>query len=168
MSGPVAPGRASLLSSISESRTGRVGANALAAPITPGRRVPVVDRSKVDPGTLKAAEGMEAMFLDYMMKVMRETVPQSDLSMDSPATKIYQGMMDSEAAERAARAGGIGLADQIVAYLESQRYNLREPALSQGSQIAAAAPETRDTGRDTGRDTERDTGGIHESHPDRK
>lgn len=156
MSGSVALSRASLLPSPPDPRAAPRRANALAAPISPGHRVAVIDRSKVDPETLNAAQGMEAMFLDYMMKVMRETVPQSDLSMDSPATKIYQGMMDSEAAERAARAGGIGLADQIVAYLESQRYNSRSPALSQGRQPEAAVRGI----------AEGDTGGIHESQPD--
>jgi flagellar protein FlgJ len=99
-------------------------ANALTAPVTPDRRLPVVDKSKVDPQTLKAAQGMEAMFLDYMLKVMRETVPKEDMDLESPATGIYRSMEDSEYAQRAAQAGGIGLADQIVAYLESQRYTL--------------------------------------------
>lgn len=100
------------------------GASALTAPQTPGKRLPVVDKRRVDPQTLEAAQGMEAMFLDYMMKVMRETVPKQDNDLESPATRIYRGMQDSEFAKRAAQAGGIGLADQIVAYLEAQRYTL--------------------------------------------
>lgn len=99
------------------------------AAVTPGHRVPVVDKSKVDPGILKAAEGMEAMFLDYMMKVMRQTVPKNEMDLNSPATEIYRGMLDTETAQRAAHAGGIGLADQIIAYLQPQSYHL-----SQGEQ----------------------------------
>lgn len=98
--------------------------NALTAPTTPGNRVAVVDRSKVDPQTLRAAEGMEAMFIDYMMKVMRETVPKQDNDLESPATVIYRGMQDHEFSQRAAKAGGVGLADQIIAYLHPQSYNL--------------------------------------------
>lgn len=98
------------------------GDNALTAPTTPQKRIEKVDRSKADPQNVKAAEGMEAMFIDYMMKVMRETVPKSEYSMDSPATEIYQGMLDQEVAQKSAKMGGIGLADQIIAYLESQRY----------------------------------------------
>jgi flagellar protein FlgJ len=86
--------------------------------------MPVVDKTKVDPQILQAAQGMEAMFLDYMLKVMRETVPKEDMDLESPATNIYRGMRDTEFAQKAAHAGGVGLADQIVAYLESQRYNL--------------------------------------------
>lgn len=100
------------------------GANAMTAPTTPERRLPVVDKDKVDPTIRKAAEGMEAMFLDYMMKVMRETVPKNEMDLESPATSIYRGMQDSEYAQKAAHQGGIGLADQLIAYLESERYTL--------------------------------------------
>ncbi|MGZ3700075.1 MAG: rod-binding protein [Bdellovibrionota bacterium] len=100
------------------------GDNALTAPTTPDKRLPVVDRSKEDPRLVKAAEGMETQFLEYMMKVMRQTVPKSDMDLESPATEIYRGMLDSEYAAKAAHRGGIGLADQIIAYLDAERYNL--------------------------------------------
>jgi flagellar protein FlgJ len=86
--------------------------------------MPVVDREHADPQIVKAAEGMEAMFLDYMMKVMRETVPKNEMDLESPATGIYRSMMDTEIAQKAAHAGGVGLAEQIIAYLDSQRYTL--------------------------------------------
>ncbi len=124
------------------------GANALTAPTTPSRRIPVIDKNKIDPEVRKAAEGMEAMFLDYMMKTMRDTVPKNDMDMESPATGIYRTMMDSETAQTAARAGGVGLADQIIAYLEAQRYNLPK-----GQGIPAS---------DSG------TGGTHEGQSGRK
>ncbi|MBL7715958.1 MAG: rod-binding protein [Bdellovibrionales bacterium] len=112
------------------------GDSALTAPTTPARRVEKVDRAKADPQNVKAAEGMEAMFLDYLMQVMRQTVPKNDMDLESPATGIYRSMQDSEIAQIAARNGGIGLADQIIAYLESQRYTLPKGAKPQ-------APETR-------------------------
>jgi Rod binding domain-containing protein len=65
---------------------------------------------------------MEAMFLDYMMKVMRSTVPKSEMSLENSATEIYRSMHDHEVAERISKAQGVGLAEQIVAYLEGQRY----------------------------------------------
>ena len=94
--------------------------------ITPSHQIPVVDRSKVDPKLLEAAEGMEAMFIDYMMKVMRQTVPKNDLDLESPATEIYRSMMDSENSRKAAHAGGVGLSDQIIAYLNGRSYHLDE------------------------------------------
>jgi Rod binding domain-containing protein len=68
---------------------------------------------------------MEAMFLDQMMQTMRKSVPKSEMSLDGPASEIYQGMLDSEYSKRAARAGGVGLAEQIVAYLDGARYTQR-------------------------------------------
>jgi flagellar protein FlgJ len=103
-----------------------VAVNAMSAPVSSGKRMPQIDRSKVNPEVLKAAEGMEAMFLDYLMKVMRETVPKNDMDLESPATNIYRSMMDSEIAQKAAHRGGIGLAEQIIAYLDSNRYHLSQ------------------------------------------
>lgn len=100
------------------------GADARSSPTTPSRAVPVLDRSKVDPQIIKAAEGMESLFLDFMMKVMRQTVPKSEMDLESPATEIYRGMLDSQTAEKAAKAGGVGLADQMIAYLVGQGYNV--------------------------------------------
>ena len=132
-------------------------ANALTAPTTPDRRLPVVDKSQVDPETLKAAQGMEAMFIDYMLKVMRETVPKQDMDLESPATGIYRGMQDSEFAQKAAQAGGVGLADQIVAYLESQRYTLpRGQGVPAGARTADAVSKDQSSVS---------TGGTHEGRP---
>jgi Rod binding domain-containing protein len=91
------------------------------APVRAMRLEPI-DRSKVDPQILQAADGMEAMFVDYMYKVMRQTVPKDELTADSPATEIYQGMLDSEVAQKAAKTKGLGLSDQIIAYLNSRSY----------------------------------------------
>ena len=47
-----------------------------------------------------------------------------NMDLESPATEIYRSMLDSENAQKAVRAGGIGLSDQIIAYMEAQRYTL--------------------------------------------
>ncbi len=98
------------------------GANALSAPTTPAKRLPQVDVSQAPQPIREAAEGMESMFLDYMMKVMRQTVPKNEMDLENPATEVYRSMLDSETAKTAARTGGVGLADQIVAYMMAQRY----------------------------------------------
>lgn len=95
--------------------------------------LPQVDRSKEDPALVRAAEGMEALFLDYMMQTMRQTVPENAMGLDSSASKIYQGMLDSEYAQTAVKGGGIGLADQIIAYMKSERYN-QDRSPTQGAQ----------------------------------
>ncbi len=99
---------------------------------TPTRRDVAVDWKKIDPATREAAQGMEAMFLDYMMQTMRKSVGKSEMSLSNGASEIYQGMLDSEYSQRAARAGGVGLAEQIVAYLQSARYNQGEVARGTG------------------------------------
>lgn len=80
-----------------------------------------IDYSKVDPDILKAAEGMESMFINYLMKVMRETVPKNDFDLESPATSVYRSMLDSELSDLAAKGKGIGLKDPLIAYLQSRR-----------------------------------------------
>jgi flagellar protein FlgJ len=124
MSSPINSGRSGLPPSPLNPLPERMhwGADAMSAPTSGNRVMPMIDRSKVSPEVVKSAEGMEAMFLDYMLKVMRETVPKNEMDLESPATAIYRGMMDSEYAQKAAHHGGIGLADQIIAYLDSRGY----------------------------------------------
>lgn len=90
--------------------------------ISPSQRKEVIDRSKVDPKVLAAADGMEAVFLDMMMKEMRQSVGEDPASPSSQATKIYTSMFDSEVAQRAAEQGGLGISDSIIAYLQSNGY----------------------------------------------
>jgi hypothetical protein len=142
-----------------EPQDGRQRPDARDAPTTPGHMLPVVDRSKVDPRIRQAAEGWEAMFLDYMMKTMRQTVPKNEMDLESPATEIYRGMMDSEMAQRAVKAGGVGLADQMIAYLQAQSYTL-----PRGSEAASSAAPQASHGDGT---SGRDTGGIHAGRTNR-
>ena len=85
----------------------------------------------MDPEIVKAAEGLEAVFIDHMMQQMRKTVPKVEGDLESPASGMYRAMLDSEYAERAAKTGGIGLADQVIAYMDSQRYNSSQGASPQ-------------------------------------
>ncbi len=104
----------------------------------PGLSSPPAQR-EVDPQLRKAAEGMETMFVDYLMKVMRQTVPKNDMDLESSATEIYRGMLDSEYAEQAVRSRGVGLADQIIAYLQRESYTGIQ-AGSAGTGIALKPP----------------------------
>ncbi len=82
----------------------------------------IQQRRDIDPQVKEAAEGLESLFLDTMFKAMRQTVQSSELSLENNATRIYRDMLDSETAKRSAAQNSIGLADQIVAYLESRGY----------------------------------------------
>lgn len=165
MTEPVAPGSSSLSFTPPQEARHQKGdqsfdstlrsANALSQPTTPEKRLPVVDRTKVHPEVLKAAEGMESLYLNYLMSVMRKTVPESDMSLNSPATKIYQGMLDQEYAATASRTGGLGLSDLIIAYLTDSGYNI-----SQGKDTVSL-----DGGKKPGHELEKtaSTGGTYES-----
>jgi Rod binding domain-containing protein len=127
------------------------GDNALSAPQTPSYRAPTVDRSKVDPKIIQAAEGMETMFMDYLMKVMRETVPKNEMDLENPASEMYRGMLDSEYAKKAAQAGGVGLSDTIIAYLAPESYTfpkgqMTAPENAPTVASKAVAKEDRRTG----------------------
>lgn len=102
------------------------GDNVLSAPITPGNRLPVVDKTKVDPKILKVAQGFESMFMELMLKEMRKTVPKNEFDLENRATEIYRSMMDEETVARTVKGGGVGLADQIIAYLQTEGYTNRQ------------------------------------------
>ncbi|MGM0639476.1 MAG: flagellar assembly peptidoglycan hydrolase FlgJ [Pseudomonadota bacterium] len=67
-------------------------------------------------GVRGAAEQFEALFLQMMLKSMRDTIPQSGL-LESQATDFYQSLMDQQWSQVMATRG-IGLADSLVAQLE--------------------------------------------------
>lgn len=108
----------------------------------PAHIKPEVDLSRVDPRLREAAEGIESMYLDHMMRVMRQTVPKSELSLENSATELYRSLLDSESAKKAARTQGIGIAEQLIAYYQSQSYNLR-----QGPRMAPRAREEENQSR---------------------
>ncbi len=89
--------------------------------VTPSQRVRRVDPSKVDPKMREAAQEMEAMFMDYLMKSMRDSIPESEGMMaPSHAEKVYQGMLDSEYSQKAVKLGGMGLANQLIEHWMGQ------------------------------------------------
>ncbi len=89
--------------------------------IPPQKHPQKIDTSKATPEMRKAAEGLESVFTGEMMKAMRGTVDTSEFSLRNSASDIYQGMLDEEYADTAARVNSIGLSEQILDYwLRSQ------------------------------------------------
>lgn len=118
----------------------------------PSREIKKIDPSKVDPKVMNAAKKMESMFLDVMFKEMRKTVPKSEMSLESPASQMYRQMLDSEIAQKAAGSNGVGLAEQIVAYLQGAGYNVYRDSGAQRSPQEQSMP-SQSVNR---------TGGTHE------
>jgi len=85
--------------------------------------------------TRQAAQQFEAMFMNMLLKSMREALPNSD-PLASSGSKMYSGMLDSELAQKLSKQG-IGLADVMVRQLE--RKPAATPATAATSANAAAA-----------------------------
>ena len=62
------------------------------------------------------AKQFEAVFLNMMLKSMRETVSQDGLT-DNQQTKMFTGMLDEQYASQLTQGRGLGLADMIVKQL---------------------------------------------------
>jgi Rod binding domain-containing protein len=74
-------------------------------------------RQDAKSATRETAQQFEAMFIQMMMKSMRETVMKSDLSENAPL-ETYQGMFDKEVSMQLSKRNSLGLADMLVKNLE--------------------------------------------------
>ncbi|QOR39225.1 flagellar assembly peptidoglycan hydrolase FlgJ [Billgrantia diversa] len=69
-------------------------------------------------GLRGAAQQFEALFLQMMLKSMRDTIPSGGL-LEGQQGEFYQSMLDQQWAQTMA-GRGVGLADHLVAQLEGQ------------------------------------------------
>ncbi|MDY0977622.1 flagellar assembly peptidoglycan hydrolase FlgJ [Massilia sp. CFBP9012] len=96
------------------------------------------------PAAMKeAATQFEAMFINMMMKSMRDATPQEGL-MDNQQTKTFTTMLDQQTSQNLAKRG-VGLADVLVRQLSSQQMGQQALAIgadgvSAGSAAGATAP----------------------------
>ena len=63
--------------------------------------------------TRETAQQFEAMFLQMMMKSMRDATPKSDL-VESAGKDTFEAMFDKEVSVAMAKRGSLGLADMLV------------------------------------------------------
>ncbi|BBO73695.1 hypothetical protein DSCW_11120 [Desulfosarcina widdelii] len=66
----------------------------------------------------EASEQFESLLLNFMIREMRATVPESSLLPRSMAEEIFTGMMDEKIAGDMAESGGIGLSRLIFDQLK--------------------------------------------------
>jgi Rod binding domain-containing protein len=75
-------------------------------------------------GALKeTAQQFEALFLQMMMKSMRESIVKSEMS-ESSTLETFEGMFDKEVSVQLAKKNTMGLADMLVKNLEQQQANI--------------------------------------------
>jgi flagellar protein FlgJ len=84
-----------------------------------------------------AATQFEAMFINMMMKSMRDATPQEG-PMDSQTTKTFTTMLDQQMSQNLARRG-VGLADVLVRQLTAQSVNAQALAIGGGQAGAGNA-----------------------------
>jgi peptidoglycan hydrolase FlgJ len=60
-----------------------------------------------------ACDQFESLLLDFMIREMRATVPDSQLFPQSMAEKIFTGMLDQQYAGEMAEHGGLGISRMI-------------------------------------------------------
>lgn len=66
---------------------------------------------------VEAGRQFESYFISYLLKVMRETVPQGALSSKDGA--YFHSFYDEEIGRRAAESGGIGIARMVEEYAKT-------------------------------------------------
>jgi len=75
----------------------------------------------------ETAQQFEALFLQMMMKSMRDSIEKSELS-ESNTMDTFQGMFDKEVSVQLAKKNSMGLADMLVKNLEQQQANIATTA----------------------------------------
>lgn len=69
----------------------------------------------------EVASQFEALFIQQMMKSMRDASPKSDL-MHSDHLETYQSMADQQMAVSLSQQGGIGIARMLVEQMQTKGY----------------------------------------------
>ncbi len=68
----------------------------------------------------KAAQEFEAIFVNYMLKVMRETVEPADDESQALGKDVYLSMFDQEMSLSIARSNSLGIGEMLYRQLETQ------------------------------------------------
>jgi flagellar protein FlgJ len=101
-------------------------------------RLKHVSRDNPEQAAKEVATQFEAMFIQMMLKSMRDAVPKGGL-FNSNDMETYTEMADQQIAINLAKSGGIGLADVITRQLTLGRGALASDAVSASSEPAAQA-----------------------------
>jgi murein DD-endopeptidase MepM/ murein hydrolase activator NlpD len=98
--------------------------------------------SKVRQDQLKSAtQEFEALFLSYMLKVMRSTVESEKEETSSLGKDVYMEMFDNEIALNIARVRSLGIGEMMYRQLTAQSSKNREPdSNSSSKRIEADSP----------------------------
>ena len=79
-----------------------------------------------DPDLKKACAEFESLFMSYLLKEMRTTIPKSDFINGGRAEEIYTSMLDSEMARDLSAKGGIGLSSILLDQLDRTHESVKK------------------------------------------
>jgi len=65
----------------------------------------------------KACADFESLFLNYMLKSMRSSVPEGGITGKGEEGKMFQAMFDEKLADEIAGGGGLGLGEILLEQL---------------------------------------------------
>ncbi len=66
----------------------------------------------------KVSQNFESIFIDMMLKEMRNSVEKSNLFGNSQATQFFESMRDEEVSKQLSASGGIGIGNMIYEQLK--------------------------------------------------
>ena len=90
----------------------------------------------------KVARRFEALFLNFLIKQMWDTLGKSGLFGDVPGRQVYDGLLVNTLADYLADHGGIGMAETITSRLKEAEKAYREAC----GKEALPVPEKSDSG----------------------
>jgi murein DD-endopeptidase MepM/ murein hydrolase activator NlpD len=85
------------------------------------------------------AKEFEALFLNYMLSVMRETIDESGLTEKGPGASVYTELFDQEVARSLAGRGALGISDLLIQKLSVPAAAPPEAGQGAASQSSTAA-----------------------------
>jgi flagellar protein FlgJ len=87
-----------------------------------------------DPGLKKACAEFESLFMFYLLKEMRATIPKSGFISGGRAEEIYTSMLDTQLSRELSSNGGIGLSSILFDRLNNRGpEQVKAPDLDKGS-----------------------------------
>lgn len=105
-------------------------------------------RQSPDQALKAAAQQFESVFLNMMIKSMREATPQDGM-FDSEQTRMFTGMLDQQLAQNMAHKG-IGLAEIMVKQLSHTMKTEGQPASVQQDFVGRMLPHALQAGQASG------------------
>ena len=88
--------------------------------INPGLPVISAETSMRNMKLKQACADFESIFVYYMLKSMRKSLPQNGLFDTTQGQKVYEGMADQAMSENIARGRGMGLGELLYTQLTRQ------------------------------------------------